>query len=68
MDTRVVECVVTAVLRPFQQTSVETADGSQYAITNSTAGVGWLELKEGQRVRCLVTNNARVIRADLIDS
>jgi len=54
-DKNYIEASVVLVIPEFSQTLVHASDGRQYAITQSADGVSWSALREGQRVRCLVT-------------
>jgi len=65
--TRQVEGTVVAVIPDYHQAKVKDSDGHLYAITEHTAGLRPQTLREGQRVRCIVTLRfARVVSAELL--
>lgn len=57
-EQKTVESTVVAVLPSYRQVRVKTADGYQYAITETTPGVDWSRLHEGQRLKCTVTTSS----------
>lgn len=54
-ETRLINVVVHAVIPEFEMAYVRDAAGHQYALTRTTAGIDLNDLREGQRLSCLVT-------------
>lgn len=62
-ETDIVEATVVACIPGFELVMVRTADEFQYALTPATAGISLQNLREGQRVRCVVTRRLRRVIA-----
>lgn len=59
-----IEAKVLALVYDYHLAKIETADGNQYSITDHTEGVDWAELKEGQKVFCVIDSKLpRVLKA-----
>ncbi len=56
--TKIVAATVAASIPDFHQTRIAGDDGHLYAVVRRTAGVPWDQLREGQRVRCIVTTGS----------
>ena len=56
-ERKTVEATVFAVLSGYKQVRVKTMDGFQYAISETTPGVDWNSLHEGQRIECTMTKS-----------
>lgn len=62
-----IDATVFASVMEFELVLVRTHDGYQYALTRQTVGVLLEDLREGQRVSCLVTRRMpRVLAATVL--
>lgn len=57
-----IEVTVVALIPEYQQVLARAADGRQYVITERADGVPWRQLREGQRIVCLVTKGLPRVR------
>jgi hypothetical protein len=57
-----IEATVVAVIPEYKQALARAVDGRQYAVTERASGVPWRELREGQRIVCLVTKRLALVR------
>lgn len=56
--TQTIEATVTATVPDFHQVRLDGDDDHKYAVTGRTGGIRWEQLREGQRVRCVVTTDS----------